>query len=408
MFHIASILYFVISIMVFLHLLTFKKRKRGDFTEHLMFVLLLVSAFLFMAMSVEYNYAVIIPFFFFFPIVISLSLVLKEGKNLFISLFVAGIISFSVAYLHTLDVIYSAGLTLLSVPIIVMTYFLGGNYTKNDLENILFSFLSIPIIIAFTLSNRYLEYVLFDFISSFGFMLYLNRCDKVKRSFEEYVKAILSIPSSISSEIRRKLMHSVVLFVFLPLPLLYQLFEYGLRSINDATSFFVDLKITIMEGISPITLGAIILIGSVLPIFIILDILRLDFSISIVPEKLLRKHEINTFGGHVYITLGLLIVAMVFSERIFLASAAVAFISDTASAIIGRALGKHKIVEGRSVEGTIAGIIAGILSAIPFVPLLPSIIVGIVIGITDIIIANKLNDNLVFPLVSALTLYILI
>ncbi len=408
MFYIAFALYFVISIMVFLHLLTFKGRKKGDFTEHLMLVLLLVVAFLFMAMPVEYNYAVVIPFLFFFPIVISLSLVLKEGKNLFISLLIAGIISLLIAYLHTIDLIYSLGLTLLSMPIIVMTYFLGDNYTKNDFENILFSLLGLPIIVAFILSNRYLEYVLFDFIASFGFMIYLNRCDRVKKSFEEYVKAILSIPSNISSEIRRKLMHSVVLFVFLPLPLLYQLFEYGLKSINSATSFFMDLKITIVEGISPITLGAIILIGSILPIFIVLDILRLDFSISIVPEKLLRKHEINTFGGHVYITLGLLIVAMAFPERIFLASAAVAFISDTASAIIGRAFGRHKIVEGRSVEGTIAGIIAGILSAIPFVPLLPSVIVGIIIGITDIIIANKLNDNLVFPLVSALTLYIIL
>lgn len=77
-------------------------------------------------------------------------------------------------------------------------------------------------------------------------------------------------------------------------------------------------------------------------------------------------------------------------------------ILDGVSSLAGQQFGKHRIWNGKSWEGTIAGIAATALVLIPFVPPLQALAVSAIAGLIELV--TPVDDNLVIPPVVCLLL----
>ena len=126
-----------------------------------------------------------------------------------------------------------------------------------------------------------------------------------------------------------------------------------------------------------------------------------------------HPHEMHRITSSSWYSLGLGL-AMLISGGVgpaaFLAAAILGF-SDPAAGIIGRRFGKHRIVNGRSVEGSAAFVAAGLLVGVPTLLLFgqaASLSVALTLGLAAVIPAalvelfvRRLDDNLTIPVAAA-------
>ena len=128
-----------------------------------------------------------------------------------------------------------------------------------------------------------------------------------------------------------------------------------------------------------------------------------------------REKHLRNFPGRgiFFYLLGSFLVINFFSKEIAIASIAILAFGDATTNFIGHNFGKIRITfkPKKSIEGTIAGIIAGFLGAYMFCPdlhpltLLVASIVAIFSEIPNISFFKfPIDDNLIIPLVSGLTL----
>lgn len=69
---------------------------------------------------------------------------------------------------------------------------------------------------------------------------------------------------------------------------------------------------------------------------------------------------------------------------------------DSVTTLAGVTFGRHRISNGKSWEGTIAGIAVTILALLPFLPLPGALAAAVVAGITELF--SPVDDNLVIPM----------
>ena len=83
-------------------------------------------------------------------------------------------------------------------------------------------------------------------------------------------------------------------------------------------------------------------------------------------------------------------------------------IGDSASTIVGRRFGRHKLPfkDLKSVEGSIAFFVVGFLSALTLLPLFPSLIGALVGALTEAY--SPIDDNIPVPIISALAMTVVI
>lgn len=153
--------------------------------------------------------------------------------------------------------------------------------------------------------------------------------------------------------------------------------------------------------------------------FLIVDFLRLHISpiksiFIILFGSLLRKKEFTSLTGGSYLMLASLVNILIFEDRgIFMASIAFLAVGDTMAALIGLTHGRTKIFTLRkTLEGMIAcflscALVSYVLSILPNVNL-PFKIGLIGAGIATIIeiLPLEVNDNVLIPLVSAISMQI--
>ena len=104
-----------------------------------------------------------------------------------------------------------------------------------------------------------------------------------------------------------------------------------------------------------------------------------------------------------------LLVNLIFPSPIAAAALAVMLTGDAAAALIGRKFGKHKLVNGKSLEGTLAFILTGIavsgifISATGAVSLLPYTLPAVILAaLTELFQKQlKVDDNFSIPLATA-------
>ncbi|MEM3127334.1 MAG: hypothetical protein QW331_04695 [Candidatus Woesearchaeota archaeon] len=129
-------------------------------------------------------------------------------------------------------------------------------------------------------------------------------------------------------------------------------------------------------------------------------------------EKFERPEVIKTFPGKgaIYFCIGAFVVTLIFSKDIAAASVAILALGDSVCVIVGK-FGKirHPFTNKKYLEGAIAGIIAGTGGAHLFVPIwqaaVASFFAMIVEGIELEFNAERVDDNLIIPLTTALVIY---
>ncbi len=126
-------------------------------------------------------------------------------------------------------------------------------------------------------------------------------------------------------------------------------------------------------------------------------------------KKVERGHETNVPGkAALGFTLGILLTAIIFSQEdklITIGSITALTFGDGFATIIGKSLGKIRVVEGKTMEGTIGGIIAATIALSAFFPPEESLATAIFAMLAEYI---PINDNYIIPLVSGGILFLLI
>jgi len=126
-----------------------------------------------------------------------------------------------------------------------------------------------------------------------------------------------------------------------------------------------------------------------------------------------KEHENIPGRGVIFIFAATLILMLLFSSDIVIASLMVWAFGDSIAALIGKHYGKYKFLfnNKKHLEGTLAGIIFGTIAAAPFVGSIHALIaaaLAMIIEVVEIkILGHDIDDNMLVPIVCAIILYIL-
>jgi len=114
--------------------------------------------------------------------------------------------------------------------------------------------------------------------------------------------------------------------------------------------------------------------------------------------------------GFLYFFIGIIATLFIFSFNIAIAYSGILMLllGDSASTIVGRKFGKHKLPlkSKKSVEGTLTFVLVGFLSTLTLLPILPSLIGALVGAITEAY--SPIDDNIPVPIISALAITLVI
>jgi len=206
------------------------------------------------------------------------------------------------------------------------------------------------------------------------------------------------------NELKRKAFHFVGLLIFIPSEILWVPYYMGVTGFNYM--FGMNAKI-VYNGF--LSFEIFLVTYALLIIFMIIEFVRLKYLPSLF-GILLRKREYNRIASYFYSTTSIFFVSLVFfpQDKIVCAAIAMGFLADLAACIVGKRL--HKIAyRDRSLEGGIANFVVGTIVGYYFVGII-AIPVALVIAIIDFINGAfdlRINDNLLFPLLVAILLYVL-
>ena len=126
----------------------------------------------------------------------------------------------------------------------------------------------------------------------------------------------------------------------------------------------------------------------------------------ILREK--EKDEAFHYSGAPYVLVAALILSIVFVKPVAMFAMSILLLCDTMAALVGRAMGRHRLVGHKTWEGTFAFIATGMIVAYIFVLLfdLPILVmsIGVVLGALGDLYNEQLHvdDNLSIALLTAL------
>ena len=208
------------------------------------------------------------------------------------------------------------------------------------------------------------------------------------------------LTSDVKSEIARKIFHSIVLILILPGDVLQPFYKIGVNYLNTITPDIIPLN-----EVEFLKVAITLITGSLIPIFVIIEFQRIYLRIGLLPSNLLRESEKKRLASYLYTTASIFFISLLVPQNMLIASIGLSLLADAAAAIVGKKFGRFLITENRSVEGCLAGFLVGFLFAILFVPPTLALISALFIEITDVLNTRNINDNLLFPIISALTMW---
>lgn len=164
---------------------------------------------------------------------------------------------------------------------------------------------------------------------------------------------------------------------------------------------------------------ALMLIAFIGGPLVMFDLIRLKwrglnrFS-SFIFGPLMRRHELLSLSSMAYFIIGLFVVVAVFPKPVVILSILCLALGDPAAGIVGIKFGKDKLVNGKSLQGSVACLT--VCSILTFVVLnhygissqyllFISMIVGSAATIAELLTPKTSDDNLIIPIVTAGTLY---
>lgn len=135
----------------------------------------------------------------------------------------------------------------------------------------------------------------------------------------------------------------------------------------------------------------------------------LNTAFDAIFGKVLRENEDETLTGGSSVMLSQMIIVAIFPKPVAIAALLTLSIGDSAAALVGKAIGKNKLFGDKTFEGGLAFFIGSsiVASLVPGIPVYAAIIASLVAGIVEVYV-NILDDNLLIPLASGSTLFLLL
>jgi dolichol kinase len=189
---------------------------------------------------------------------------------------------------------------------------------------------------------------------------------------------------SLKSEVYRKSIHLFSLFI----PVLY----YFLFSKSQAVLFLflASAGMILLDYMKRDLKGIGKLYNKILG-----GLLRYD-------EKNFKEKVIT--GGTLFV-IGIFIAVVLFQKNVAISAVTILIVCDSASALVGKSIGRHKLIGEKTYEGTAAFLITGIILIFLILPVTFNVHGEIYIAIVSLIIAAvievmpwKLDDNILVPL----------
>lgn len=138
-----------------------------------------------------------------------------------------------------------------------------------------------------------------------------------------------------------------------------------------------------------------------LVVILVIEHFRLEHGIRIpLFHFLFREKEESQLAGHVFFTIGAIISISVFSETIAYAAILMTTFGDMAAALIGKAFGKMRIYNGKSLEGCAAEFVVDLFIGYAF---LGNWLVAIIMALAATVVetmVGEIDDNLAIPVFS--------
>lgn len=113
---------------------------------------------------------------------------------------------------------------------------------------------------------------------------------------------------------------------------------------------------------------------------------------------ILRSEEKRGIGAQTYFAAGCFLCILLYSKDIAVASLAVLVIGDSVAAIVGKAVGRHRIYGKKTLEGYTACLVASFGICILLLPLYVAVAGAVSAATTELF--TRLNDNLSIPVIT--------
>ncbi len=114
--------------------------------------------------------------------------------------------------------------------------------------------------------------------------------------------------------------------------------------------------------------------------------------------EIMRTEEKKGLGAQTYFAAGSLVCILLYSKDIAVASIAVLVIGDSVAAIVGKAIGKHRIYRKKTLEGTLACLLASFGICILLLP--ATIALPGALGGATTELFSRFNDNFSIPVIT--------
>jgi len=290
----------------------------------------------------------------------------------------------------------------LSVSLLVHVKIKGN---KENLTNIISSIILLLCAILLFFYPRYQQVLpIACFVLTIVLALFLLSLKLISKPISRVLR--LKNTDNIYREVVRKAFHFIVLILVLPREYLLYIYQSGIFIMNSVV-LFSSREITSMTGLF-LRDALIIVSGSAVFVFIIFEFLRINFGVVLYPNILIRAVEEKSIAAHVYTALSIFFVSLVFPEYIIIPSIIIPTLQDAMAAIVGKSLGRIVIIRGRTLEGCIAGFLTSITLGLFFLDVFTTIMLAVILGVFDFLSnALNINDNLLFPIISAISLQII-
>lgn len=125
--------------------------------------------------------------------------------------------------------------------------------------------------------------------------------------------------------------------------------------------------------------------------------------------ELLRNHEEASLLGSTYLLIAMLLTLHLFEKPVAVLALAFLVLGDTVAAIVGKSIGKHRLLGGKTIEGSLACFLVcfGLTLLMPGIPF----VVGLVGALTATVfelLPIPLDDNFRIPLSAGFAMELLL
>lgn len=114
--------------------------------------------------------------------------------------------------------------------------------------------------------------------------------------------------------------------------------------------------------------------------------------------NIMRTEERRGLGAHTFFAAGAFLCILLYQKNIAVAAVAILVVGDSAAAIVGKAVGRHRIYRKKTLEGYAACLVASCAICLMLLP--PFVSVAGALGAATTELFSRLNDNLSIPVIS--------